>query len=353
MADQKILQTDERNELVRIISALDDFGQVRDRKEFAKTVGIGKHWSNVIFEGQAKSVAGDLVDIINKDIFYGQPSEGCRALGRLIDVLLDWPGIGVSDQEFMATLVLNYRLVPDRVYLDAPDGFEKFMRRSMGFVDPEQWRERMSLCEVAVCRVEVPDGSLGTGFLVGPDLVMTNHHVIKEVSANAALLEGVVLRFDYKTGPDGAELRPSQTYRLAANWLEDSSCINELDYALIRTKGTPGQDPVGGQKGAPQRGWLRPVAHEFRPEELILILQHPAEAPLKFAAGSLQSVIAEGKRVTYTANTLPGSSGSPCFTAGWDLVALHHRGDQAGNEGIAFSAIMDCSKVKTALGLVK
>ena len=32
-------------------------------------------------------------------------------------------------------------------------------------------------------------------------------------------------------------------------------------------------------------------------------------------------------RVRYRTNTEPGSSGSPCFDANWNLVALHHAGD--------------------------
>jgi V8-like Glu-specific endopeptidase len=51
--------------------------------------------------------------------------------------------------------------------------------------------------------------------------------------------------------------------------------------------------------------------------------------------------------VTYKTNTEAGSSGSPCFNANWDLVALHHSGDPnfdpghkpTYNEGIPFSAI--------------
>jgi hypothetical protein len=168
---------------------------------------------------------------------------------------------------------------------------------------------------VAVCRVEAPDETYGTGFLLGPDLVMTNHHVVKQVITNPGLRESVVLRFDYKTGPDGVELRPSQTYRLAADWLVDSSPSMDLDYALMRVEGTPGEDPVGGQQGAPQRGWLKPAAHAFEVGEPILILQHPQAAPLKFTPGSLKSVIAGGQRVTYTANTPVGTWSPSTITA--------------------------------------
>ena len=34
-----------------------------------------------------------------------------------------------------------------------------------------------------------------------------------------------------------------------------------------------------------------------------------------------------GTRIKYRTNTEPGSSGSPCFTMDWDIVALHHYGD--------------------------
>ena len=52
-------------------------------------------------------------------------------------------------------------------------------------------------------------------------------------------------------------------------------------------------------------------------------------------------------RVRYTTTTQPGSSGSPCFSADWQLVALHHSGDpkyaetkQADfNQGIPMTAI--------------
>jgi hypothetical protein len=54
-----------------------------------------------------------------------------------------------------------------------------------------------------------------------------------------------------------------------------------------------------------------------------------------------------GTRVRYTTTTQRGSSGSPCFSADWELIALHHAGDPnypikgkgAFNQGIPMSAI--------------
>jgi V8-like Glu-specific endopeptidase len=230
------------------------------------------------------------------------------------------------------------------------DLLEKIVRRRVEFADPEQWREKMCQREVTVCRVEIPT-SFGTGFLLGPSVAMTNYHVVKDVIEDPSSRDKVVLRFDYKMTADGKTLREGQEYRLASNddWLIDKSQSDELDYALMRLEGTPGKDSVGGQTGAPSRGWLNPSAHKFEVGDPLFVIQHPESKPLKFAPGSITGTSPAQNRVTYDTNTEYGSSGSPCFTSNWDLVALHHSRVPNANEGILFSAIMAQPKVKAAL----
>jgi hypothetical protein len=234
-----------------------------------------------------------------------------------------------------------------------PQGqLERIVLGSQRFTDTEQWRQRMSECELTVCRVEIPRlKGIGTGFLVGPTTLMTNHHVLQDVITYPSLREHVVLRFDFKTTADGITVREGQEFRLADDWLIDFSPPEQLDFALVRVKGQPGTQPVGGQMGAPQRGWLLPVGHTFQVSESIQIIQHPEANPLKIASGSITALKAGQNRILYSANTERGSSGSPCFDGNWDLVALHHYGDkQEGNEGVIFSAIADQPKVKAVLG---
>lgn len=67
----------------------------------------------------------------------------------------------------------------------------------------------------------------------------------------------------------------------------------------------------------------------LEPRAPILILQHLLGDPLKLALDT-EAVIEwkfGGLRLRYATNTDWGSSGSPCFTLDWDLVALHHFGD--------------------------
>jgi Trypsin-like peptidase domain len=166
----------------------------------------------------------------------------------------------------------------------------------------------------------------------------------------------VALRFDYKALEDGVSVRSGTVYELAPgavgapdSWLIDSSRYSKvdteggpgdpsaehMDYALLRVKGKPGADPVGGpqpelEKPVP-RGWIEIPAreHDFEKFKSVFILQHPDDRPLKFAmdTNSVLGLNGNATRVRYATNTAPGSSGAPCFDGDWNLIALHHAGD--------------------------
>jgi V8-like Glu-specific endopeptidase len=85
----------------------------------------------------------------------------------------------------------------------------------------------------------------------------------------------------------------------------------------------------------------------FKPGMGLIIVQHPRGGPMKLAIDTkaVTEVTANQTRVRYRTNTEPGSSGSPCFTMGWELAALHHSGNpelQARyNEGVPLDTICD------------
>ena len=261
---------------------------------------------------------------------------------------------------------------------------ERIIRETNSFLDVMKWRTQLGQIETRVCRIETTTNGgvmYGTGFLLGPDLVMTNHHVMAAVitgEQGKATPEGlkathddVVLRFDYKRLADGSTLNPGTECRLTDDgWLIDSSPSSpvddepepkpgvprsdELDYALLRLATAAGAEPAGGQDepGAPLRGWID-VPKEFDafvPDSALFIVQHPKADPLQLAldTNAIRNVNENATRVTYRTNTLNGSSGSPCFNHNWQLVALHHSGDPDYdsahkpdyNEGIPFTAIM-------------
>ena len=243
---------------------------------------------------------------------------------------------------------------------------EALLKRENAPLDLVGWRARLGELEYRVCRIEVPSAKgtgYGTGFLVGPGAVLTNHHVMQSVISGAARAADVVLRFDYKRLPDGTTINPGTEYRLASGWnLDDSPpsavdheldpksrepAADELDHCLVRVDGEPGREAIGGKGGpdAAKRGWID-IEHPapLTPSTPLFILQHPEAAPLSLGIDQVTAITGEGRRVRYTAPTQPGSSGSPCFDVGLRPVALHHAGEPnynpAYNEGIPIAAIL-------------
>src|SRR5262249_31257025 len=108
---------------------------------------------------------------------------------------------------------------------------------------------------------------------------------------------------------------------------------DQLDFALLRLSRPAGLEPMGKQAGprAQARGWIPlPVtSYNFPADHALFIVHHPDNAPLKVSLNtkSIISLNKNGTRVRYRTNTEEGSSGSPCFHAGWGLVALHHASD--------------------------
>ena len=215
---------------------------------------------------------------------------------------------------------------------------QRIALQSLSFYNTSEWRNLMAARERAVCRVEFPcETGMGTGFLVGPDLVMTNYHVLELFIVGSRKPSEICCRFGYQTSGDGQPIDMGVAYALADDWLVASSPISDLDYAIVRLRDA-------ASLAAANRLPLKPLAHAFDTGESLFLIQHPKAAPLKIASGGV--VKADGKRVFYLANTLRGSSGSPCFTANWELVALHRSGDDVANVGVPFSAILTDLKPK-------
>ena len=257
----------------------------------------------------------------------------------------------------------------------APEGFpdekrlgelEALVRPGLPFLNIHDWVGRAARIESQVCRVEFDGrGGVGTGFLVGPDVLLTNSHVMKDVIDGPVAADKVTFRFDFQIATGNVAL-PGTPFKLAANekdtWLIDQSPYtdgerrgspdaadpspDQLDYTLVRLAGAPGSQNLAAD--GPPRGWIPiPATASALPVGApVLIVQHPQARPLKLALDT-QGVIqvnATNTRVRYTTNTEAGSSGSPVFNLDWDLVALHHYGDPAYdhpkfNQGVPVAAI--------------
>ena len=233
---------------------------------------------------------------------------------------------------------------------------ERIFRKAAAFQDVLPFASRLLSVAGRVCQVRVGSGG-GTGFLVGPDLVLTSHHVVVDVINGQTPRSDVQCVFDHHVGDDG-RVHEGVAFELASGdgWLVEASppseveeqvhptrppTTGELDYALIRLAEPAGRSTsLDGRT----RGWLRLLdpTPELTPDLPLLIVQHPRGLPLKLAMADkgVGAVIGGGTRVTYEVNTERGSSGSPCLTFDLQLVALHQSGHAEHNVGIPISTIV-------------
>lgn len=315
----------------------------------------------------------------------------------VFEVLRDAVAKGYAEQLFVAARAHNPKspaLVrfAERIALqpaDAPHAepvpaqrsLEEIIDRTLLPFDIAVWRERLGEVEGRVCRIEIGGAPRGTGFLVGTSAVLTNYHVMESVINTRALAPAVVVRFDYKRLASSGVLYGGAEFKLDTDWLLDYSPYsdvdkladpgaqtpgaNELDYALLRVAGSPGNLPPGvdasrARPGDTPRKWVAipPAPLPLDVGAALFIAQHPGGGPMQLAIDTkaVLGVNANGTRVRYRTNTSPGSSGSPCFDKGWNLVALHHSGDPAGvlrhNQGVPIGAIRRLLESRGKLNLV-
>jgi V8-like Glu-specific endopeptidase len=208
-------------------------------------------------------------------------------------------------------------------------------------------------------KVQAGSGSRasGTGWMIGPGLLMTNHHVIE---ARDLKFETPADESDFRAQAATANIWFDYQEDEARHWdyggWELAHTSRSLDYALLRSA----SDPDGGSSPLSDWGFL-PVVPEL-PEltrgARLNIIQHPQGGPKRIAIRSNfyfdgYSTAQEPDRLRYLTDTEPGSSGSPVFGDDWRVLALHHaavaipqetyRGEviKYNNQGIAITAILN------------
>ncbi|MBK8259389.1 MAG: trypsin-like peptidase domain-containing protein [Polyangiaceae bacterium] len=190
----------------------------------------------------------------------------------------------------------------------------------------------VSLRRVCLLQGKLASGmiqAVGTGWLVGPDLVVTCAHVRRELSAYGEA-EALFDLFDH-----GAPKHEPRESRLKS--LNPVAEDTDLDVTVLKLADEPGSDLLDSR--GTKRGWFEPLARDPELGEPMFILQHPGGVPLSVGAGAVSQLAAPN--VLYSTSTEGGSSGSPCFDMRWSLVAMHTAFDNApNNRGVLASAFL-------------
>jgi hypothetical protein len=262
--------------------------------------------------------------------------------------------------------VTNKRPLGGQASLAPLTELQDLINPSRPFIDSSQlWRLAVEY-PGRICKIEAV-AKEGTGFLVGSDLVLTNHHVMVPTIEGEVRPEDVVCRFDYAAKADGSPINQGLERRLIEGaWLVSSSppskyegeingqdsAPDELDFCLIRLASDVGSERLGGSSdpSGSRRGWfpLNELQSIGQCGQQLFILQHPMGAVLKLAIGDQLQTSRSGNRFSYNVNTLKGSSGSPVFNARMEVIGLHQSGQtdaaelaaaRKSNQGIPISNI--------------
>lgn len=240
----------------------------------------------------------------------------------------------------------SLRGVDSQFIAEALGGIEtRILERILGDSDlqPSRFLADGNRVRRTVGRIVVQSpSSLGTGFMVSPELMLTNNHVV--FSPDSA--RGAIIQFDYQ------ELEPGKIDRVQAYPLRpDRFFLTDamLDFTLVAV------EPVNEDGfDVRNRGWNQLIKQSGKAitNDRVNIIQHPNGRPQEISVRANKIL---GPPVDnflhYSTDTQPGSSGSPVYNDEWQVAALHHAGvpilDNNGNvtgwranEGVRISSIM-------------
>ncbi|MEV6196312.1 serine protease [Streptomyces sp. NPDC051920] len=170
-----------------------------------------------------------------------------------------------------------------------------------------------AVVRVVTLPVRSPAVPEGTGVLVSPRVLLTNHHVVPDAEHAAPM--GVQVGYEY--GDDGGELACT-TIRLAPETLFFTAPVSTLDFTVVALA-----------EEAPENTGYVPLIEaggKVLIAEPLNVIHHPGGERKQVSIRNNRLVSQDEKWLRYTSDTRHGSSGAPVFNDQWEMVALHHGG---------------------------
>jgi V8-like Glu-specific endopeptidase len=332
------LDMDDRLQLITLLKDIPELQTERSRLQILELSGLGQLAPMIDLSGSPHLAVSVIVTYLSK---YGRLTYDHESLGLFLNTIKGF--VGIQQQEFLNKLLIRYdmmtpiALLPDISQWKGGEMPADVLEKIIGenTLRPIAFLQRGLEVARSVAYIGVQSGSdrwSGTGFLVAKDLLLTNHHVLP----SSDLLLNSLFRFNYEDDFWGSS-QPSQEYHAKSGGLFHTN--EELDYTLIQLDGEPGQK------------WkYLSLSKNIKLKERVNIIQHPAGRPKEISLQNNFVQYVGGNVVQYTTSTLNGSSGSPVFNDGWEVIALHHAGGDINepttqrryfrNEGILVEKIL-------------
>ncbi|MEU0520589.1 serine protease [Streptosporangium sp. NPDC006007] len=177
-----------------------------------------------------------------------------------------------------------------------------------------------------VARISVSENGrelpIGTGFLVSPRLLLTNHHVFPRAGA----VRQAFVEFDAQATIDNT---PEQTKRFTLDPDTFFVADQDLDFALVVVNADASGRPVGETFG-----WNRLSVQlgKLVLGEPVNIVGHPSGRLKEISIRENRLEVRLDNFLQYQTDTEPGNSGSPVYNDQWEVTALHHGGVPRTND---------------------
>jgi V8-like Glu-specific endopeptidase len=297
-------------------------------------------------ETKSALLQGDILTI-NSDVL---PRRVTRLISNplLKDALAAQPSSGSENSSVLEEINSYVHMPPTASKAEANERLQQLSPQARGQLEaiiggndllPIWFLNRGAELRRTVARIKVvtSDGAegYGTGFLVGPGILITNRHVLDQSDIGGdsllSIVASAVAEFDVEILPQ--ETAPGKTrlvsstpavFRLAPQTLLLTDAWNALDYVLIALE----PKSLDGQHDISEYGYNRLSADKGKTVtgEPVFIIQHPNGDSKKISLLNNRMMIRneQSSYLYYEADTEPGSSGSPVFNRQWEVVALHH-----------------------------
>lgn len=297
-------------------------------------------------ETKSALLQGDILTI-NSDVL---PRRVTRLISNplLKDALAAQPSSGSENSSVLEEIDSYVHMPPTASKAEANERLQQLSPQARGQLEaiiggndllPIWFLNRGAELRRTVARIKVvtSDGAegYGTGFLVGPGILITNRHVLDQSDIGGdsllSIVASAVAEFDVEILPQ--ETAPGKTrlvsstpavFRLAPQTLLLTDAWNALDYVLIALE----PKSLDGQHDISEYGYNRLSADKGKTVtgEPVFIIQHPNGESKKISLLNNRMMIRneQSSYLYYEADTEPGSSGSPVFNRQWEVVALHH-----------------------------
>lgn len=170
-------------------------------------------------------------------------------------------------------------------------------------------------------------GNRGTGFLIGPQTVLTNAHVMAALidpatgKARDGAAKEITISFEALADTRGTTAPVAEDWLVGFSPMQTDMAIVDptadwLDFCAIRLRGAPGRE----------RGWydLSKTGSLDNETDAFFVFQHPGAEPQRIGFATNTEVDTDTRFLRHKVGTAEGSSGGLCLDNRLRPIGLHH-----------------------------